>query len=207
MASCSHLYVEEALVIRVAATCEGISPYLMNPATDELLDQLRGRVPKIKNKDRPVEDEAADKLCTGPDGRIGISAVNLLSCMIIAGRKVKNGKSQISTASTTTLTGLLSIEQYFLAFNGDPEWAVDKRRGVNPRGGEMVCLIRPRFDEWSFDVSFLVDEAEINPTVVREVLRVAGKFVGLGDFRPAKRGPFGRFRVVNWEELGGVTDD
>jgi hypothetical protein len=194
-------------MLRIAATCEGISPFLMNPATDELLDQLRGRVRPVKDKNRPVEEEAAEKLCTDADGHVGVSSINLFSSMIIAGRRVKNGKTQVSTASTTTLPGLLTIEQFFLPFKGDPKWVVDKRRGVNPKGGEMVCLIRPRFDAWSFDLSFLIDETEINADTVREVLRISGKFVGLGDFRPAKRGPFGRFRIASWESLGAVTDD
>lgn len=193
-------------MLRIAATCKGISPFLMNPATDELLDQLRGRTRPTKDKNRSVEDEAAEKLSKGPDGRIGVSSVNLYAAMVAAGRRVKNGKTQISTATTTTLPGLMSVEQMFLPFTDDPPWVADKRRGVNPKGGEMVCLIRPRFDTWGFEVTFLIDETEIAASTVRDVLRVAGQFIGLGDFRPSKRGPFGRFAIAEWKELGQVTD-
>jgi hypothetical protein len=31
------------------------------------------------------------------------------------------------------------------------------------------------------------------------VIDAAGKRVGLGDFRPACKGPFGRFVVTNWQ--------
>jgi hypothetical protein len=36
--------------------------------------------------------------------------------------------------------------------------------------------------------------------LLREIVDAAGKRIGLGDFRPACKGPFGRFCVVNWKE-------
>jgi hypothetical protein len=36
----------------------------------------------------------------------------------------------------------------------------------------------------------------------RDLVDAAGKRVGLGDFRPDKKGPFGKFVVVSW-----VVDD
>ena len=30
----------------------------------------------------------------------------------------------------------------------------------------------------------------------------AGQKIGLGDYRPARKGPFGRFSVVSWVEEG-----
>jgi hypothetical protein len=35
--------------------------------------------------------------------------------------------------------------------------------------------------------------------LVRELLDIGGKRVGIGDFRPSRRGPFGRFKVVSWK--------
>jgi hypothetical protein len=186
----------------IRATCEGISPILINAATDELLDQLRGRIRVVKDRDATLEEEAAKKLYVNTTGQPGdgIPALNLFSSMIIAGRKVKNGRTQVSTASTSTLPGFLAIQESFLLFDEDETWVADKRRGTNPNGGEMVCIVRPRFDKWGFDVTFELEDSEASPTIVKEILRVSGNFIGLGDFRPAKRGPFGRFRIVEWAE-------
>jgi hypothetical protein len=35
--------------------------------------------------------------------------------------------------------------------------------------------------------------------LLREILDASGKRIGLGDFRPACKGPFGKFVVVKWE--------
>jgi hypothetical protein len=35
---------------------------------------------------------------------------------------------------------------------------------------------------------------------MREIVDAAGKRVGLGDFRPACKGPFGKFVVVQWKD-------
>jgi hypothetical protein len=37
--------------------------------------------------------------------------------------------------------------------------------------------------------------------IVRQLVDDAGQRIGLGDYRPARKGPFGRFKVVHWEQL------
>lgn len=39
------------------------------------------------------------------------------------------------------------------------------------------------------------------PILVRSIVDDAGKKIGLGDFRPARKGPFGRFVVKEWVVL------
>lgn len=193
-------------MIRVLATLGGISPLLMNPATEELLDQLRNRTPSPKRTDWSPEDEAAGKLYRDDDGSIGIPSLNLFSSLVEAGRLVKAGTKQISTSKSTILPSFLTIEEFFLPFKGDPEWVVDKRRGRNPNGGEMVCLVRPKFADWEFDVTLEIDETEVDEKVVQKLVATAGKKVGLCDFRPACKGPFGRFAVAKWAKLDGSQD-
>jgi hypothetical protein len=40
----------------------------------------------------------------------------------------------------------------------------------------------------------------IAPKLVREIVDAAGKRIGLGDFRPSCKGPFGKFVVTQWKE-------
>jgi hypothetical protein len=192
---------------RVLVTCQGLPPgMLMNPTTEELLDILRERRPQQRKTDWSPHDEAASRLCVDGDGQIGLPALNLFSCLVKAGRRVKSGRQQISTATSTILPSFLAIEEEFLPFKGDPEssWVVDKRRGTNPNGGEMVCLVRPRFLKWELDVTIQIDDkAGIDESTIKELFRMAGTAMGLGDFRPGKGGPFGRFAVTNWIQLDG----
>jgi hypothetical protein len=182
-----------------------LSPLLMNPMTEATLDMLRARGKKQVKTDWKPEDEAATKLFRDPDGRIAIPATNLLACLVNAGRKVKYGKVQLSTAETSMIPSIVSIEEEYLTLNGNgtgvkenPPFVVDKRRGCNPADGVAVCLIRPKFMHWGFDCTLLVDDAEIGEDTAYKLVEIAGKYQGLGDFRPSKRGPFGRFEVLKW---------
>jgi len=49
-----------------------------------------------------------------------------------------------------------------------------------------------------FDVVF--DEMEIAPSIMKELFDIAGRIVGIGDWRPAKKGPYGKFQVTSWKE-------
>ena len=60
---------------------------------------------------------------------------------------------------------------------------------------------RPRFDEWSAAFSLIVNENLLPVDFVLQLLTEAGLQVGIGDFRPEKKGPFGTFQVVSWEPV------
>src|SRR4051812_32974896 len=101
---------------RVSVTCTGTAAILMNPVTEEMLMHIRNKTTPQKRPgtEWPVEDEAAEKLMYGDayghPGRIVLPIENLYAALKAAGRKVRNGKYQVSTASTTTLFSFLKIE-------------------------------------------------------------------------------------------------
>lgn len=189
-------------MFRVLATLGGISPLLMNPMTDEVLEGIRTKTSPPKRTDWSREEEAKTKLYRDDDGAIGIPSLNLFACLAEAGRQVKVNAKQISTASSTLLPSFLSIEGFFLPFKGDPPWVADMRRGTNEKG-QAVPIVRPRFNIWEFDVTFEIDETEVNEDTVRKLVDIAGKKIGLCDFRPNKKGPFGRFMVAAWVKQDG----
>lgn len=186
--------------------CVRVSPMLMNPMTDEMLESLRTRVRLPVRTDITRQEEAERKIYR-EDGKIGIPSQNLFSCLVEAGRRVQVEKRRnISTAESTTLPSFLSIREFFLPLSdgngGEPKWVVDARRGRNPADGVAVCIVRPRFDLWGFRFTIEVDESQISPEKVRRLIEIAGSAIGLGDFRPGCKGQFGRFRIVKWEENG-----
>ena len=128
-----------------------------------------------------------------------IPATCFMSALIGAGVFMKlDGKRQISTAKASILGGMLQIEQYQLDLD-TPGWEVDIQQGRNPNGAEAVCIIRPRFDKWAFDASCVVDLDLLPADRYRELFDIAGTRVGLLDFRPAKKGTFGRFKFTQWD--------
>jgi hypothetical protein len=46
-----------------------------------------------------------------------------------------------------------------------------------------------------------IDTSIMGLDVVKKIFEAAGSKIGVGDFRPAKKGPFGMFSVTGWEVL------
>jgi hypothetical protein len=55
------------------------------------------------------------------------------------------------------------------------------------------------FDDWKLTFTAELDTTILSEKLLRAIIDDAGKRVGLGDFRPATKGPFGRFVVTNWK--------
>lgn len=194
---------------KVRIHCVGVSPLMMDKMSDETLEGLATGVRPPEVKDKPAEEKAAAKIYRDDDGTIALPAEMLMGALVFAGQKVKNGKKQISTAKTTTLFELLTLQNVSLPLHngqadakGDLPWIVDKRKGIGNQAKTptAVCIIRPKFPHWEFDCEIMYDEKRVNGDVVRQLFNTAGSSEGLGSFRPNKKGPFGRFEVTKWEE-------
>jgi len=78
---------------------------------------------------------------------------------------------------------------------------------VPPNGvagdGKRVLKCFPNVPEWEGDVTFYILEDQITESIFTEMLGVSGKFIGVGCWRPERRGMWGRFTVekVKWEEI------
>ena len=74
--------------------------------------------------------------------------------------------------------------------------------------GSRVNRTRARFDPpWSCTVTVDVDGELIDREQLLEWLEIAGRQVGLGDWRPEKSGVFGRFKVTSFEEVAECGHD
>ena len=56
---------------------------------------------------------------------------------------------------------------------------------------------RPRIDDWDASFSVDFDETLIKRDQIIRILSDTGSRVGLMDFRPEKKGPYGRFEVIS----------
>lgn len=56
--------------------------------------------------------------------------------------------------------------------------------------------VRPMFDKWAATGVVQVTDDQITTSALQDIVRIAGMYKGLGDWRPSSRtpGPFGRFR-------------
>ncbi len=185
---------------------EGRTPLLINKMSEDQLLALHTKDRSKFTASKDPRETANSKLYLTHDTKAPyLPSEMVMACFIGAGLYLKlDGKRQMSTAKSTLLPGFISIEQVYMPLldpqNGKPAvWEVDMRQGRNPNGGEAVCIIRPRFDRWCFHFSLLVDTAQIDPSRIRELVDISGARLGLGDFRPQRKGVFGQFRVGCWE--------
>lgn len=76
-------------------------------------------------------------------------------------------------------------------FNGGNSQFVDIRPIKNRGGGGAVLRTRPIFREWGAEFSIAYDENMCDRTELTHWLQQAGRYIGLGDYRPK----YGRFEV------------
>jgi hypothetical protein len=181
----------------------GITPLLLHRFTDaaalSVENGAAGRAVMTGKKPLPREaaDEAAYKL---PNGELYLPAQNLFSAIVDAGSFHKVGKRQLTTARSSLIPAGVAIDEMELPF-GTKEFEVDSRRVCNPHNNSAVICHRARLDTWQCSFTLDIDETMFDPALVRELLDTAGKKIGIGAFRPRRRGPFGRFVVTKWEEI------
>jgi hypothetical protein len=208
--------MEETKIIEIEVGVKGLPPGLLtNPMTLEKLKEIYTKVYGPADTKWDPEKTAKGRIpIDSESGKMGIPAQYFYSCFIEAGRDQKNGTKNISTVTSSTLPSFLWIKEDFLPFkngdgSGDIPWAADIRRGNLKQKSEKiaVCLIRPKFREWEVEFTLTLDTVICNAETVRKLIEKAGNKVGVGSFRPACRGPFGRFIITKWKPQNGTGEN
>ena len=144
-------------------------------------------------------EQAEARLYKSASGEIIIPQPNVLRCIIDAGAFFKAGRTKVTTQKSSLIPACLSVQGIELPLRAS-QWRVDERPVRIPATGGRILCYRPIFDEWSVTFTVDLDTSEMTPKLLREILDKSGKAIGLGDFRPACKGPYGRFVVTRWHE-------
>lgn len=187
--------------ILIDVTIEGKTPLICNRFTDAaaMSASSGNRIAAIGDKGTPKE-QAESKLYIGHDGKPCIPQPNLFRCLIDAGTFFKAGKSKVTTQKSSLIPACIEVDGIELPLESKEGWAVDTRAVRIPSTGGRILCHRPSFNDWRLSFTMNVDTDLISPKLVRDIVDAAGKRIGLGDFRPACKGPFGKFVVVQWRE-------
>lgn len=187
--------------MHIAIELHGTTSLICNRFYDEVAERATNgstAITVVGLKGTPLE-QASKKLYVGTDGRYIIPQPNLLRSIVDGGRFFKAGKKQITTKSESMLYSCLDIESAEIPIVHKEPWRVDTRAVRIPSTGGRILTHRPMFDDWSLSFVADLDETLLAPGLLREIVDAAGKRVGLGDFRPATKGPFGKFVVNRWQ--------
>lgn len=188
----------------------GVSPLLLHNSR-QFLDatcQATKELKKITSKKSKTDDDLARLadmewlmgLYLNAEKQPIIPGENFERMLIEGARKNKNGKEAtagiIADDAVIIHNGPNEIEK----MSADPRFR-DKRPVVVQRARVMRC--RPIFHEWTIQVRVTYIPDVVSRDNVIQSMQVAGRIIGLGDYRPK----FGRFtsKVVA-EETGEVSN-
>lgn len=193
---------------RVKVTIAGISPLLMHSDRGANPLSVEARALKsVSSKRKKSEEDYAEMMRIEwmaslylDDDRIAVPVENVRATIRDGAKLSKMGK-EISRKV------FLDGEFIPLDYNGakDPIKLFDDARFRDTRsvrvGQQRVMRTRPIFRGWGLTFTAYWDRDSFDVPLFRQCLESAGRFIGLGDFRPDKGGTFGRFEVASLEEL------
>jgi hypothetical protein len=188
--------VDAARSGRLRVIVDGITPLLThNPASMSVSPEAMkgGRIPA-------PEDEAEAGVYRMPDGTCAIRGECFRASPLAAAGAWRMKK----TSARTRLAHMVVVEDLIplCRRDGTPitDYAIDARRAIIQKQGIIRC--RPRFDEWSATFTIEYDPVLVaDPKLIVDILQDAGGRIGVGDYRPARNGWFGRYRVRSYAVL------
>ena len=170
----------------ISCSIQGLSPLLMHRFPMQQVIAIEKMSPEEQAELAAYRIPESDELY--------IPGLAIQRCMVGAATYSK-GKGRSSLQKVVAACVLVTPEYCGLHMS---DYVIDARPIVVPATKGRVIRYRPRLDNW--DVSFQIeyDHTLLTEAQLRTVLDDAGSRVGLLDFRPEKKGPFGRFMVVSW---------
>jgi len=188
-------------VQRINITIEGKTPLLMNKFTDAAqIRATEGTSGSVVGDRGTPREQAAARVYTDEAGQPVMPQPNLFRCIIDAGKFFKAGKSKVTTQKSSILPACLGFgaDTYFKVESANG-WEVDTRPVRIPSTGGRILCNRPMFHDWKIAFSVELDTSILSAKLFREIVDAAGRRIGLGDFRPDCKGPFGKFNVIHWD--------
>ena len=172
----------------------GVTPLLMNKPEEYGFDEQW--VEKKASTD--WEKEALKKIYMDSEGRIYQPSNHLEQTLIESGKKIR--VKGAGKATYSKLFGSMVTVEPFELLHKNQEFEILKQLVVIPSTKGRVMRYRPMFKNWvlSFEIHA---EDEIPQDVLKEALEIAGRYSGIGDWRPSKKGKFGKFQVTSFHEV------
>lgn len=188
--------------VLIDVTIQGTTPLICNRFTDEaaMSASSGNRMAAVGDKGTPKEQAEKRLYISAVSGKPMIPQPNLFRCIIDGGTFFKAGKSKVTTQKSSLIPACVEIHGIELPLESKEGWAVDTRAVRIPSTGGRILCHRPSFNDWRISFVMEVDTSMITAKLAREIVDAAGKRIGLGDFRPSCKGPFGKFVVVSWKE-------
>ena len=169
----------------------GISPLLQN--NPKCIDTSSG----LKSKSKiPPEEQAEIRVYRNPAGEIVMPTTAFRSSLFRACTGRKLGKF---AAKSLVAAAVFPVEAQTIILNSDTGKPAKKYAIHEAFVNVNNCAVmryRPMIEKWATLLALEVDTDMLpNPNVLFELMNIAGRVAGVGSWRPANLGTYGRFRA------------
>ena len=178
-------------------------------ATKRIAVTIQGQSPLLMHQFPMIQVEVIEKLSAAeqaelaayrdPEGRLYVPGLNLQRACV-AGATFSKGKGRASLQKSAAACLVVTPEYVLL---GQDTYAIDAWPVAVPATKGRILRYRLRFETWVLTFELEYDTALLSDVQVRRIVDDTGSRVGLLDFRPERKGPFGRFVVTHWDDGGG----
>lgn len=185
--------IETGLPYRVEVEITGAADLLFHRWSD---DAVAAKAAAAKGSKAKKSDDVESYVYRLPGGNLALPGEYLRQAAILTAKFKQDPRSPRKSAYDLFKAAIISLTP--LADLGVSEWDyLDRRRAVVQRNA--ITRVRPALCEgWKATFIFMVNLPEyVSPPLLHEVLVNAGRFTGVGDFRPT----FGRFQVTGYTVL------
>ena len=160
---------------------------------------------RIKSQNGDPRAEAEQNAYQATDGTYYFSSFAIPGALGAAGSNHKSVGSRKSLRWVVPSAVRMSTDTITILNGAGPakDFEVDSRPVTIPATKGRIMRHRPRFDSWGARFDLVVNDDLLSTEIVHQLLNEAGQSIGIGDFRPEKRGPFGCFRVTRFDEKTG----
>lgn len=189
---------------------EGVNPLLIHRFREEneRPDAIR---PAKSKRVNDTQEEALLNANRTQKGYHYISAFAVINSMVATGQNHKQRGNRKNLGylvpSACRVAGdnpdiiLINVVDHVAT---DKDVIVDARPVVIPATKGRIMRYRPKYENWYLEFSLTILTDLIDVDTAYRLLCEAGLQIGLGDFRPQKRGPFGTFMVTEWKEVSST---
>jgi len=171
---------------RYRVKIKGIRPILFNRFYEVEKTKKRGAR-------RDPKEEARLSLYLDKEKNICTPSIHIEGALIKAAADYKMPGKGRKTFKDAVRSGLIVEPE--LIVHKNQEWVVDRRPAVVQRS--RIMRSRARLDDWELEFNILVFDERITKSILREFLETAGRYMGLGYYRPK----FGLFKIMEFEKV------
>lgn len=184
----------------INVTITGKTPLLCNRFTDAAqMKATNGTRSALTGDKGTPKEQAEPRLYTDDKGKYVIPQPNLFRCILDAGKYFKAGKSKVTTQKSSIIPSCVDMPDIMYPIKHKDPWTVDTRPVRIPSTGGRILCHRPCFNDWAISFDVYLDTEVMSESLFRDIVDKAGSAIGLGDFRPDCKGPFGKFVVTSWK--------